>query len=271
MRKQDVISQLFNRQNSRSGRFPLVFEFPFTFPKPPGIALAPLRMPRASDNSCTTMLLPREHHATIIFSPGGGGDPPTHAVQSHSIWRRGCCLQNKNSFCFTVLVCFAEPASHTGAAASGLGASTSLPGWLLTAMRLRCVRALPGCSWTERRWWPRLGQPGPGKWVTSGSVDRSPSPSACVSSPEPHRSTRLWQPAGLSLSAPWSRGLCSPVGRRASTWVRWGGGHSEGSSRQREARLAGGVVEGALDSEPGTWGLLSPLLSGFQLRVCPHI
>lgn len=190
-------------------------------------------MTRARDTFCTTLLFPREHHTAVTFGPyppvlGVGTTLSCTKFSPTVSGGEAVASENKQKqhgfVLHCPLVCFAEPASHTGAAASGLGDSTSLPRWLLAATRLRCVRARLNCSWTERRWWPRPGQPGPGKRVTSGSADRSPSPSGCVSSPEPHRSTWPWQPAGWSWSAPWSRGLCSPVGRRASAWVSGGCG-----------------------------------------------
>lgn len=51
---------------------PLSFStFPlFTdFPNHPRIFLAPLRMTRANDNSCTTILFPSDLHTTVIFTP----------------------------------------------------------------------------------------------------------------------------------------------------------------------------------------------------------
>lgn len=52
-----------------------------------------------------------------------------HGVQSHSIWRKGFCFEDRlPEWPFPSLSTharFPEPVSHTGAAASGMGDSTS--------------------------------------------------------------------------------------------------------------------------------------------------
>lgn len=51
-------------------------------------------------------------------------------------------------------------------------------------------------------------------------------------------------------------------------WLSWGVRARDGKVRGL-AGLAGGAMEGALDSEPGTGGLLSRPWA-FQLWACPH-
>lgn len=134
------------------------------------------------------------------------------------------------------------------------------PAGSFQALRLRCARAQLGCRWTGRQRRPRLGWPGPGKRGTSGSAGRSPSPSGLAPSAAPRRSMQPWRPAGLSWSAPWSRGLYSPVGRSTSTWV-------SGGLRARVRGLAGlGGLAGGSGRSTGfgtrNWGSAELTISG---------
>lgn len=159
---------------------------------------------------------PREPHTTLLFSPWAQvlevGEP-SHARNSvpQGLEER---VSPGGRFPSLSSLALQNPPPHTGAAprlraTQPLCLAGPLPAW-----RLRYARARMG----RQRWRrPRLRQLGPDKLGTSGSAGTSPSPSGCASSPEPRRSTWPWASAGSSWSAPWSRGLCSPVGWRAST------------------------------------------------------
>lgn len=129
-----MTSHLFHGQNSWSGCLPLSLpSFPLCqgFPDHPGVFLAPLRVTGARGNSSTSVLFPGELYTAVIFSPHpqvlevvGAWGGPSHARNSVPRYLEERLLLPKQGEVFpspSSLACCAEPASHTGAAASGLG------------------------------------------------------------------------------------------------------------------------------------------------------
>lgn len=100
---------------------------------------APVGRPRASAACHTTNLVPREPHTAPMLpfpaAPGRGEPSPTgHSV--HSLWRTACCSHaGSGTPPLSSCTCWAEPASHAGVAASGMGDSTSLPTSFLVARK----------------------------------------------------------------------------------------------------------------------------------------